>query len=148
MATVPGGPVEGIEVLKDAVRETNLLDPDLVMTVGDLIQGYNDTPEWLTQMREFRGVMSGLQMPWYPVAGNHDIYWRGEGAAPQGHHEANYERHFGPLWYWFAHKNSAFIVLFSDEGDPETNKKGSGPELNVMRPAAAILARGYPREDR
>ncbi len=42
-----GGPPEGIEVLKQAVKDTNLLDPDLVMTVGDLIQGYNQTPQWM-----------------------------------------------------------------------------------------------------
>ena len=125
-----GGPVEGIEVLKEAVRGTNLLDPDFVMTVGDLVQGYNETPEWLVQMREFRGVMGGLEMPWYPVAGNHDIYWRGKGDPPAGHHETDYEKHFGPLWYWFPHKNAAFIVLYSDEGDPETNAKGSGPGRN------------------
>ena len=28
-----GGPAEGIEVLAQAIEETNLLDPDLVMTV-------------------------------------------------------------------------------------------------------------------
>ena len=43
---------------------------------------------------------------------------------PPGHHEANYETHFGPLWYWFGHKNAAFIVLYTDEGDRATNKKG------------------------
>lgn len=119
-----GGPAAGIRVLEQAVRDTNLLDPDLVMTVGDLVQGYNETPLWMEQMKEFRGVMEGLSMPWYPVPGNHDIYWAGKGRPPAGHHERDYEQHFGPLWYWFAHKNAAFIVLYSDEGDPRTNRKG------------------------
>ena len=44
-----GGPAEGIEVLADAVAEVNLIDPDLVMTVGDLINGYNQTPEWMAR---------------------------------------------------------------------------------------------------
>ena len=118
-----GGPPDGISILEKAVRETNLLDPDLVMTVGDLVQGYNDQPAWMTQMREYRGVMRDLKMPWYPVAGNHDIYWRG-GKTPPGHHEQDFEKHFAPLWYWFAHKNAGFVVLFSDEGDPKTNRKG------------------------
>ena len=42
-----GGVPAGLKVLEQAVKDTNLLDPDLVMTVGDLIQGYNDTPEWV-----------------------------------------------------------------------------------------------------
>ena len=118
-----GGVPAGLKVLEQAVKDTNLLDPDLVMTVGDLIQGYNDTPEWLPEMKEYKDIMGRLVMPWYPVAGNHDVYWRGKGEPPAGHHDANYEKHFGPLWYSFAHKNSAFIVLYSDEGDPETNEK-------------------------
>ncbi|MEM7260960.1 MAG: LamG-like jellyroll fold domain-containing protein [Planctomycetota bacterium] len=117
-----GGPAEGIEVLRQAVTDTNALDPDLVMTVGDLIQGYNTTPQWMRQMREFRGAMSRLDMPWFPVAGNHDIYWRGPDK-PEGEHESNYEKHFGPLWYWFPHKNAAFVILYTDEGNPETGQK-------------------------
>ncbi|QDV61661.1 cyclic 3',5'-adenosine monophosphate phosphodiesterase [Crateriforma conspicua] len=118
-----GGVPEGLKVLEQAVDDTNLLDPDLVMTVGDLIQGYNQTPEWLDQAAEYQEIMNRLNMRWYPVAGNHDVYWRGPDAPPQGHHESNYEKHFGPLWYSFQHKNAGFIVLYSDEGDPETNEK-------------------------
>lgn len=114
----------GLKVLEQAVRDTNLLAPDLVMTVGDLIQGYNEENEWLAQMAEYKAVMSHLKMSWFPVAGNHDIYWRGKGEAPVGHHESNYEKHFGPLWYSFRHKTAGFIVLFSDEGDVEKNEKG------------------------
>ncbi|MGK0189247.1 MAG: hypothetical protein ACI9R3_005064 [Verrucomicrobiales bacterium] len=124
-----GGTPEGIEVLEEAVTDTNLLDPDLVMTVGDLVQGYNEPPQWMEQMREFRGVMSKLAMPWFPVAGNHDIYWRpgsGSEPAPPQEHEDNYEKHFGPLWYWFEHKGSGFLVLYTDEGP--SPKKFAGPE--------------------
>ena len=117
-----GGPAEGISVLKDAVRDTNLLEPDFVWTVGDLIQGYNTTEPWMEQMREYKGVMDELLCPWFPVAGNHDVYWRGEGK-PEGEHEAHYEMHFGPLWYAFEHKNCLFITLYSDEGNPETGEK-------------------------
>jgi hypothetical protein len=111
-----GGVPEGLRVLEKAVVDANLMAPDLVMTVGDLIQGYTDEATWITQMQEYRGVMKGLKMPWYPVAGNHDIYWRGDGR-PLTEHETSYEKHFGPLWYWFEHKGCGFMVLFSDEGD-------------------------------
>lgn len=119
-----GGVPEGIKVLQQAVVDTNLLDPDLVMTVGDLIQGYSEKPQWMKEMVEYHSVMDSLNMRWFPVAGNHDIYWRGDGQAPDGHHEANYEEHFGPLWYSFKHKNAGFIILYSDEGDPVSNRKG------------------------
>lgn len=116
------GPPEGVKILAQAVADVNLLAPDLVMTVGDLVQGYNDTPEWLVQAAEYKQTMSKLVCPWFPVVGNHDIYWRGKGPAPSGQHESNYETHFGPLWYAFEHKRSLFIALDSDEGDPSTGK--------------------------
>ncbi|MEZ6189931.1 MAG: LamG-like jellyroll fold domain-containing protein [Phycisphaerales bacterium] len=130
-----GGPNEGIDVLADAVADANLYEPDLVMTVGDLVNGYNDTPEWTEQMQQFKQVMDELRCPWLPVAGNHDIYWRGEGRKPKGENESNYEMHFGPLWYAFEHKNCWFIVLYSDEGDPKTGKKTfTKPESQQMSP--------------
>ncbi len=120
-----GGPREGVAVLADAVRDVNLLAPDLVLTVGDLIQGYNDGTEWVAEADEYKDVMNRLSSPWFPVAGNHDTYWRGaEGAVrPEGEHDSLFETHFGPLWYAFEHKDSWFIVLYSDEGDPDTGIK-------------------------
>jgi len=137
-----GGPKEGLKVLAKAVTDANLLDPDLVMTVGDLVPGYNVTGPWLEEMKEYRGIMDGLAMPWYPVAGNHDVYWRPEKLAPPGQHEASYEEHFGPLWYWFPHKNAAFVVLFTDEGDAKSNRKGFGaPELQKFSDAQLAFVR-------
>ncbi len=132
-----GGPPEGVSVLADAVRDTNLLEPDFVMTVGDLINGYSTEDVWMTQMTEFKSIMNELACPWFPVAGNHDIYWRGPDPKkkPVGEMESAYEIHFGPLWYAFQHKKSWFIVLYSDEGDPITgNKTFSKPEAQKMSP--------------
>ena len=119
-----GGNTAGLKFLRQAVDDTNLLDPDFVMTVGDMIQGYNRTKDWLPEMKEYKEIMSGLNMSWMPVAGNHDIYWDfRDPARPNGHHEANYEKHFGPLWYSFVHKEQGFITLYSDEGNAETGEK-------------------------
>lgn len=132
-----GGPPEGVSVLADAVRDTNLLEPDFVMTVGDLINGYSNEEVWMTQMKEYKSIMNELACPWFPVAGNHDIYWRGKDKSkkPEGEMEAAYEMHFGPLWYAFEHKKSWFIVLYSDEGDPKTGEKTFGkPAAQKMSP--------------
>lgn len=132
-----GGPPKGVSVLADAVRDTNLLEPDFVMTVGDLINGYSTEDVWMTQMKEFKDIMNELACPWFPVAGNHDIYWRGpdKSKKPVGEMESSYEMHFGPLWYAFQHKKSWFIVLYSDEGNPETGEKTfSKPEAQKMSP--------------
>lgn len=131
-----GGPAEGVKVLAQAVNEVNVLRPDLVMTVGDLVQGYNDTPQWLEQAAEYKGIMNRLECEWFPVVGNHDIYWRGKGPRPPEEHEADYEQHFGPLWYAFRHKSAWFIALDSDEPNPESGERNfNKPECQKMSAA-------------
>lgn len=114
-----GGPHKGINVLAQAVADTNLIEPDLVMTVGDLINGYADDKVWMPQMKQYKEVMGELICPWFPVAGNHDVYWRGPNK-PERELEPLYEMHFGPLWYAFEHKDCFFIVLYTDEPNPKT----------------------------
>lgn len=117
-----GGPHQGINVLAHAVADVNLIEPDLVMTVGDLINGYADDKVWMPQMKQYKEVMGELICPWFPVAGNHDVYWRGPNK-PKRELEPEYEMHFGPLWYAFEHKECFFIVLYTDEGNPKTGER-------------------------
>ncbi len=106
-----GGRESGLQVLAEAVRMTNRLAPDFVMTVGDLVQGYNKRGKWLAEMRQFKHFMKPLAMPWYPVAGNHDVY----GPRSGGDRVADYRAHFGPLYYSFDYKFAHMICLYSDE---------------------------------
>lgn len=131
-----GSNKESIEVLKDAVDRANRMGPEFVYTVGDLIHGYYGSKDWFESADEFGGVMEKLEMPWYPVAGNHDVYWyRDTKDRPKGHHESEYETYFGPLWYAFEYNNCWFVTLYSDEGKPGTSKKGFlDPEMQKMSP--------------
>ena len=89
-----GGPKAGLTARALDGGEHDLVakvvDPALEVRARELM-GVSQ----LEQMKEYRGIMDKLHMPWYPVAGIHDVYWRPERLAPPGQHEASYEEHFG-----------------------------------------------------
>src|SRR5690606_15027623 len=58
----------------DAVRKLNMLRPEFVMSVGDLIEGYTENPEHIDAMwSEFLGFIDQMEMKFFFVAGNHDV---------------------------------------------------------------------------
>jgi len=102
-----------------AVEVLNLLQPQFVLSVGDLIEGYSEDrsiaeSEW----REFEAEVGRLKMPFFYVPGNHDLanpfltrIWR--------------ERH-GRRHYHFVYRDVLFLVLNSD--DPPGGAAGIGPD--------------------
>ncbi len=56
------------------VRGTELLQPDFVVHVGDMIHGYTYDPRSARrQWTKFMGQIAPLSMPFYPTPGNHDV---------------------------------------------------------------------------
>jgi hypothetical protein len=110
-----GGKPEDLAFLERAVYEINQLNPDFVMHVGDMVQGYTrDENQWLKEYEEFMSYMDKLNVPWYPTAGNHDVFtaiWDSDDRT----YEELYKKYFGPLRYSFDYKNSHFVVMYTDE---------------------------------
>lgn len=103
-------PIVQPEPYKQNIRAINLLSPDFVLIVGDLILGYTwDEELILREWEEFDRVTSGFRMPYYLVVGNHDVWNKRS--------EEIYRSRYGRLYYSFDYKNSHFIVLNSEDQD-------------------------------
>lgn len=90
-----------------AIEEINLLNPDFVVIVGDLIRGYTSDNELLKkEWEEFDRVVAGFRMPFHLVVGNHDVW--------DENSEEVFKDRYGKLYYSFDHKGSHFIVLDSE----------------------------------
>ncbi len=103
-----GGGLDKWPVFDRAVAEINLLEPDFAIMVGDLIQGDTENVDTLkAEWAEFWQHESGLNVPFLPLPGNHDItnrvmyeYWRDT---------------LGRTYSTFTYKNCLFILLNTEE---------------------------------
>jgi serine/threonine-protein phosphatase CPPED1 len=99
-------------VFSRAVRAINMLQPEFVMSVGDLIEGYSEDPgQWALEWSEFESKVDALQMPFFFCAGNHDI-----SNLPMSE---NWRRKFGKSYYSFRYRDVLFVVLNSEEPRPK-----------------------------
>jgi 3',5'-cyclic AMP phosphodiesterase CpdA len=100
------GPRPG--VFERAVRQLNWLQPEFVLCVGDLIQGTGAGKEELKrQWQEFNGLVARLEMPFFYVAGNHDIR--------DGTSARLWSEQFGRSHYHFVYKGVLFLMLNSED---------------------------------
>lgn len=110
-----GGARPGI--FETAIDKTNLLRPEFVMSVGDLIEGYTEDRALIDrQWDEFQAFVNRLDMRFYYVPGNHDMATAALAEAWRGR--------FGPAFYSFVHRDVLFLCLNTEDGQ----KPGLGDE--------------------
>jgi len=98
-------------VFEDATRKINLLQPEFVMSVGDLIMGHTTNRAQIeAEWREFNGFVDQLEMPFFYVPGNHDI------TNPLMAEE--WIKRFGQPWYHFVYRNVLFLCLDTEDPPP------------------------------
>ncbi len=95
-------------IFDGAIKKVEMMQPEFVLSVGDLIDGYTEDPKvWNDQWDEFDSIINQLSMPFYYVPGNHDT-------SNKLLTEAWRERH-GKDYYHFKYKEILFLALNTDE---------------------------------
>ena len=124
-------------VFASAMPKLNLVEPDFVVSVGDLIEGYTEDLETLGhEWDEFEGFVGGLRMPFFYVAGNHDM--SNEVMALE------WQQRFGPSYYSFVYEDVLFLVLNSElfgmVHDPDSPLPGPWNLADQLTFAERVLA--------
>lgn len=95
-------------VFESAVGKLNLLKPEFVMCVGDLIEGYTeDESELDDQWDEIDSLVSKLQMPFFYLPGNHDI---SNDVMAQ-----KWRMRYGRSYYHFTYRDVLFLCLNTED---------------------------------
>lgn len=106
----------GLPYLDAAVEDLNIVRPDAVFTVGDMVQGYTrDAARWDREATDYLARVGRLHARFYPTPGNHDVI-SGTRSSDDRTFAERYRRFFGPLYYSVELDLATAIVLFSDEG--------------------------------
>jgi hypothetical protein len=91
-----------------AMGQLNLLQPEFVINVGDIIEGYTRDEDALHAQWDEADEMTGLlEMPFFYTRGNHDVSY--SEAKPVW-----VERH-GRAYYHFLYRDVLFLVLDSED---------------------------------
>jgi hypothetical protein len=102
-------------IFSRAVEQINLLQPEFVVSVGDLIEGYTtDTRRLAREWREFQGYLARLEMPFFYVPGNHDLANKVQ--------DRLWQEKFGRRYYDFVYRDVLFLMLNSE--DPPDSRGG------------------------
>ena len=111
------GGANALKTFQLAMPQINLLQPEFVINVGDLIEGYSDqATELNAEWSEADSVLNVLDMPFFKTPGNHDI-------ANETAREVWLNR-YGATYYYFVYKNVLFMVL-----DTEYKRPAPPPDM-------------------
>jgi len=119
------------KIFSQAMQQINLLQPEFVMSVGDLIEGYSDKSDKVEQeWTEFQSYVKRLQMPFFYVPGNHDI--------TNAMQEKMYREKYRAPYYHFVYRNVLFLCLSSEDPPVKGNEDSprfSKAQLDYMKKA-------------
>lgn len=118
-----GANVQGtFDLAADQIR---LLQPEFVINVGDMIEGYSDDPADLNaEWDETDAMLAKMGVPFFRVPGNHDI-------ANLVAQEVYRER-FGATYYSFVYGDTLFLVLDSED-PPREAPEGIRESLELYK---------------
>jgi Icc protein len=118
-----------VEGFQKAIDTINRINPDFVLTGGDLVMDALDQTYGRADSlyKLYTTVAKGFNMPVYNTVGNHEVFgWHRGEAGLEEHPEFGkgmFEKRFGERYYSFDHKGWHFIVLDaiyrSEEGQYE-----------------------------
>ncbi len=95
-------------IFEQALEKTNWLQPEFVMSIGDLIEGYTEDLNTIeNQWQEFFTLLGKLQPRFFFVPGNHDI--------SNNLLLLEWHKRFGPPYYHFIYKNVLFLILNTED---------------------------------
>ncbi len=96
------------KIFSQTVDRLNLMQPEFVLSVGDLIEGGKKKSDTIhAEWKEFDSYVQRLKMPFFYVPGNHDVG-----------NEANtaiWGERYGRRHYHFVYKNVLFLCLNTDD---------------------------------
>ena len=106
-----------------AIKKANMLRPEFIMTVGDLIEGqmkkdHQDHDYLRAQWKELKSYTATSQAPFFYVVGNHDICRTRPGfpRANETSREVWEENCGNQTYYSFVYKNVLFLCLNTMSG--------------------------------
>ncbi len=95
-------------IFRDAMKRVNQLQPEFVVGVGDLIEGYKEDEEVIhEEWNEFDNMVDNLDMPFFYTVGNHDI---GNAVMQRIWHQR-----LGRDYYHFIYQDVLFISLNTED---------------------------------
>ncbi len=115
-------------IFSQAVEQLNLLQPEFVISVGDLIEGYTeDSQKVVAEWREFQTYAHRLQMPFFYLPGNHDL--------ANNYLDQVWKNKFGRRYYHFLYRNALFLMVNSDDPPGRDEGQISSAQTEYMKHA-------------